>query len=784
MMAALFKRLFHFHEMILLLSLAVLACVPIALSNLVRDAIISLLLPVTLLGMLLASALAKTGTRKFASGIILLLFGPLSLFVRIGHLGGSLLEVLKQEFNLIPALYAWLRFEIPMDFSLMLLARDELAQKAFTLGGRLALWLTGLFYKTHVEDPAARTLAWSIGLWLVAIWAGWQMYRNKHLLLGILPSTFLLALVLDYTNQEVEILWFHFVLLFFLVGLNNYANTQHHWDASHIDYSESTAMDTLILAGVLSLAVVGFSLLGSKISIHDILEDLRERQAASNTTNAETLGLEPAKNNYTVVSGSYGGLPRSHLITAGPELSKQVAMVISTGELPPMPLEAQVTAPRYYWRTITYQIYSGSGWFNSSKPAEDINSEQMLFEPLEQNIRILRQQVTFPNNTKGQLYWAGTLLRADVPFQAVWNRKVDSTPPANPLLDSDLLSALAPVESYQAESMLLNVSTNELRASPGVYPDWVKKQFLQLPDSVPERVLSLARDLTATEPTPYDRALAIQNYLRQFPYTLDVTAPPSKRDAADYFLFDLKRGYCDYYATTMVVLARATGLPARLVVGYANGAYDFERAEYVVTENYAHSWVEVYFANIGWVEFEPTASQPAIVFEEEEIAPAPEQARPEDRSFGKQTAILFQRILASAWLLLALLPGFALLWIGWDALRIKRLAPAPALRLLFKRLHRLARPMSGITPLNQTAHQYAFHLTERLSALEAPSRVQPILSPAVDEINQLTELYSRSLFAPFPPSRMETRSAIKIWSRLRWRLMLANIVAIKNKQTI
>ena len=155
-----------------------------------------------------------------------------------------------------------------------------------------------------------------------------------------------------------------------------------------------------------------------------------------------------------------------------------------------------------------------------------------------------------------------------------------------------------------------------MRESPSVYPDWVASQFLSLPDSVPARVLALARDLTASASTPYDRALAIENYLREFPYTLEVDAPPPGRDVADYFLFDLKQGYCDYYATSMVVLARAAGLPARLVIGYANGAYDFESAQYIVTENYAHSWVEIYFANIGWVEFEPTASQPAILYEE------------------------------------------------------------------------------------------------------------------------------------------------------------------------
>ena len=179
--------------------------------------------------------------------------------------------------------------------------------------------------------------------------------------------------------------------------------------------------------------------------------------------------------------------------------------------------------------------------------------------------------------------------------------------------------------------------------SPSVYPAWVRKQFLALPDSVPERVLALARDLTASEPTAYDRALAIQNYLREYPYTLEISAPPAGRDVTDYFLFDLKKGYCDYYATSMVVLARAAGLPARLVAGYANGSYDFENAQYVVTENYAHSWVEIYFANIGWVEFEPTASQPAILYEaEKELTTPAMETSPSGSSFGDKFAPFFR----------------------------------------------------------------------------------------------------------------------------------------------
>ena len=118
--------------------------------------------------------------------------------------------------------------------------------------------------------------------------------------------------------------------------------------------------------------------------------------------------------------------------------------------------------------------------------------------------------------------------------------------------------------------------------------------------------------MTAVEPTPYDRARAIEQYLRTFPYTLQLPPPPLDRDVVDYFLFDLQKGYCDYYASAMVVLARAAGLPARLVVGYAPGTFDAQRALYVVTAADAHSWAEVYFPGIGWIEFEPTAGRAAL----------------------------------------------------------------------------------------------------------------------------------------------------------------------------
>jgi hypothetical protein len=124
---------------------------------------------------------------------------------------------------------------------------------------------------------------------------------------------------------------------------------------------------------------------------------------------------------------------------------------------------------------------------------------------------------------------------------------------------------------------------------------------------------------------PYDKVDAITNYLRRtITYRESIPNPPAGRDALEWFLFDLKQGYCNYYASAEVVLLRSLGIPARMSVGFAQGestssgdsisvAGAESQAVNTITVRYkdSHAWPEVYFNNVGWVEFEPTVSQPA-----------------------------------------------------------------------------------------------------------------------------------------------------------------------------
>ena len=129
-------------------------------------------------------------------------------------------------------------------------------------------------------------------------------------------------------------------------------------------------------------------------------------------------------------------------------------------------------------------------------------------------------------------------------------------------------------------------------------------KYTQLPKSLPRRVRDLAVSLTKDKDTRYDKVLAIENYFTDYSFiyeTTNVSFPAQNQDYVDQFLFDTKSGYCNNFSTSMIVLLRSAGIPARWVKGYTEGTLDntLVGAEgedvYKIANDNAHSWVEVYF---------------------------------------------------------------------------------------------------------------------------------------------------------------------------------------------
>ncbi len=166
------------------------------------------------------------------------------------------------------------------------------------------------------------------------------------------------------------------------------------------------------------------------------------------------------------------------------------------------------------------------------------------------------------------------------------------------------LDAEHPVNRYEAESQLNEPDASELRLAPNTVPGNLAL-YLTLPP-LDIRISNLAEEITASAPNNYDKAVAMERYLRtHFGYTLDLgrTLP---RDPLATFLFERKKGHCEYFASSMAVMLRSLRIPSRIVTGFRGGEFNDLTGQYVVRASNAHSWVEAYFPGPGWVSFDPT----------------------------------------------------------------------------------------------------------------------------------------------------------------------------------
>ena len=226
----------------------------------------------------------------------------------------------------------------------------------------------------------------------------------------------------------------------------------------------------------------------------------------------------------------------------------------------------------------------------------------------------------------------------------------------------------------------------------------------------------------------------------------------------------------------MVVLARSSGIPARFVSGYSPGEYDAPNARYIVRELHAHSWAEVYFPEIGWVEFEPTAAQPAI--DRSGLEAALPVAQDSDKTasqllnrFRLETAIYWLSPLVLILLLLLLYFTLIEQWL------YMRLAPALAIEKVYRRLYRLGRPLAGERARAETAYEFMQKLLSEIDRIGQGSRSKKLFSSVQKDIELLTDMYQDTLFSRNELQKNDARIALNTWKHLRLRLMVARMWA-------
>ena len=782
-----------------LLSL-LLSSLVFGLANAVRGLEAGLLVYAGWFGLLVGWLLARSRLTAYQAASLSVLIGVTALVIRVGQLSGQLAQLVRAlnevAVNCLrwrPALPAAQPAALPApDFTPVLPILDKLWESTAPLLAHIQEWSAGIRTGSATYNPVATALVWSLAVWMAAAWAGWASRRRRQPLAAVTPAGALLVTILAYTGQPPTFLLLFLVATFLLVAWIHQSDREQGWQNRSVDYSEDVRLDIGIAVVILTMTLSLVASVSPVFSIRKLLDlanNLVQSQPGVAEPFGESLGIErpvSTNNPSPLTRLRSGGLPRDHLLGSGPELSEQVVMTVSTGDLPPGPSETVVNRPMpsYYWRSLTYDLYTGRGWSTGPTVTAAYSADQPTLTSKRSAQKVIRQTVRLAGEASGNgegnlLYVAGELLWVDRAYRVDWRTRPDE----ETAVEGDIFGGTLAAKEYHAASLHAMPGAAVLRAAGREYPDWVRDRYLKLPETIPDRVLALARDLTATAPTPYDRAQAIETYLRSYPYNLDLPLPPTGRDAVDYFLFTLRQGYCDYYASAMVVLARAAGLPARLAMGYANGRYDAYTARYVVTEAEAHSWPEIYFPGYGWVAFEPTAGLPALDRTQADAITHPSETETGSAAPAPSWQVEWLRYLGWAGGSTVILVLAAIFWLLSEQFRLRLLPPVGAIRALYRWTYRQGRGLAVIVPAGSTPYEFASAFADRVKDLGGENSWGAYLFPAAQEVNQLADLYARATYSQHQPGVNERSHAIRIWRRLRWRLWLARIGGRKPRQT-
>ncbi|HEX3105566.1 MAG TPA: DUF3488 and transglutaminase-like domain-containing protein [Terriglobales bacterium] len=162
-----------------------------------------------------------------------------------------------------------------------------------------------------------------------------------------------------------------------------------------------------------------------------------------------------------------------------------------------------------------------------------------------------------------------------------------------------------PVSRYEADSKIPPPLGARMQSVNDFLGDDVSPDYLQVP-KLDSRIRPLTQTIVSDAKTPYDRASAIETYLRtHYGYTLQLGNTKAADPISD-FLFVRRRGHCEYFASSMAIMLRLIGIPSRVVNGFSGGEFNDITSQYVIRASDAHSWVEAYIPGEGWLAFDPT----------------------------------------------------------------------------------------------------------------------------------------------------------------------------------
>ncbi len=526
----------------------------------------------------------------------------------------------------LTGLFAFLygSFVVPWQLGLTLNGINDWKERLWSMAGRLQIILEDIFRQRAVEDNLFFLFLMAALFWSLAVWAGYSMARYGEPWRVVLPAGLTMFVIDLFDPLLFRRSWYLAIYIFLallIVARMAFLQRRKGWQQRRAYIPSDIGFDVSRFSVLLALLIVlvAWNLISFNRTlpgISDVYNVIREPYLGLKDKSSFLFAALRAS--LTQVVDFYGNFQTLGL---GAPKSDQVIMTV---EAPANPYPGA----RFYWRAHSYDIYQNGQWNTGIYLTEATNpatgdlpvgglfgrtEAEFVFRPLTAIVSVfVASQPVWFSRTGVMQYESHSDGTVDVV-----NIK------ANPYIH--------PGERYYVRSFLSSFTQKQLREAGTTYPYWVLQRYLQLPEDLTPRTRELALQITEGKKTPYDKAQAITDWLRtNINYQEVIDSPPLRQDAIDWFLFDYRKGFCNYYATAEVLLLRSLGIPARWVVGYAQGTRQSivqptsaasqavsEKASpdtvlFSVTEKDAHAWPEVYFPGYGWVEFEPTASQLAI----------------------------------------------------------------------------------------------------------------------------------------------------------------------------
>jgi len=460
-------------------------------------------------------------------------------------------------------------------------------------------WITQVLAGEAASDPTVFVLLLGASVWCATFVGAFILARTGRVWDTVIfnGGCLVINVSVALTNLYPDLIVFTLAVLVLLVRVH-IVNLQERWVRQNI--VPSGEMDWRLLRGGLTwtAVLVIMSLVTPRVGAAEVLN------GAWSTFEAPYHSVEAEWQRFFAgVSGPsrLRGVSFSDSIRLGqaPNLGDRVIMTVE--------------APSgHFWRAVTYDFYTGAGW----RTTESDKADKVTLPTTDRDKFEARFDIIVPHSNI--LFAANEPQKADVPYQFYTGSDKSYSTSLHALNRSQAGG------TYTVTSLVSVADKQTLRKAAATYPDYIKSKYLQLPSTLPQRVKNLAHQLMDNVPNAYDRAELLESFLRSppFSYSPQVKATPAGKDPVDYFLFDLKSDFCEYFASAMVVMLREVGIPARLVEGFTTGTYDSASASFVVKEQDAHAWVEVYFPQYGWIEFEPTPSQPPFPRPDASVTPS------------------------------------------------------------------------------------------------------------------------------------------------------------------